>query len=129
MKNFIENQQFNYINDVLRVPQQAVLDELSFELLTQEIDRFASTANISVDFLVDSMRDIENDLERWHKSYIEKIAMVKNGAAFIQGNNLASEDPGHYGILEIDTSINNSVVFSIDDAGYTMPPYDERYAK
>lgn len=55
MKKFIENQQFNYINDVLRVPQQAVLDELSFELLTQEIDRFAYTANTSVDFLVESM--------------------------------------------------------------------------
>ena len=62
MKKFIENQQFNYINDVLRVPQQAVLDELSFELLTQEIDRFAATANASVDFLVESMGDIEGDL-------------------------------------------------------------------
>lgn len=129
MRTFIENQQFYYINDSLNIPDQLNKDELYFEMVTRDIERMSETANQSVDFLMSSIDRMDSDLDRWHSAYVEKISLIQNGADFIQGLNLSMEDAGRYSILEIDTSANNSLVFSIEENAYTMPPYDERYAR
>lgn len=129
MRTFIENQQFYYINDSLNIPDQVNKDELYFQMVTEDIDRLSVTSNQSVDFLLTSIDRMDEDLERWHKAYIEKISLIKSGSDFIQGLNLSMEDAGRYSILEIDTSVNNSLVFSIEENAYTMPPYDERNAR
>ena len=85
------------------------------------------TATSSSDFLLESMDRIEQDLEKWHNGYIEKIGIIKSGSDFIQGSNLSSEDAGHYSIMKIDTNANGSMVYSVLDEAYIMPPYDERY--
>ena len=126
MKEFIQNHQFNYVNDELRV-KGINLDGYGLAYATKEITRFGETATSSSDFLVGAMDRIEADLEKWHNGYIEKLGIIKSGSDFIQGSNLSSEDAGHYAIMEIDTSANGSMIYSASDEAYVMPPYDERY--
>ena len=126
MKEFIQNHQFNYVNDELRV-KGINLDGYGLAYATKEITRFGETATSSSDFLVEAMDRIEAALEKWHNGYIEKLGIIKSGSDFIQGSNLSSEDAGHYAIMEIDTSANGSMIYSASDEAYVMPPYDERY--
>ena len=126
MKEFIQNHQFNYVNDEFRV-KGINLDGYGLAYATKEITRFGETATSSSDFLVEAMDRIEADLEKWHNGYIEKLGIIKSGSDFIQGSNLSSEDAGHYAIMEIDTSANGSMIYSASDEAYVMPPYDERY--
>lgn len=127
MKDFIQNHQFNYVNDELRIKDIKDLDTISLSYVTKEVSRFGETATSSSDFIVESMDRIEADLEKWHKGYIEKLGIIKSGSDFIQGSNLSSEDAGHYAIMEIDTSANGSMIYSTTDEAYVMPPRDERY--
>lgn len=126
MKEFIQNHQFNYVNDELRV-KGINLDGYGLAYATKEVTRFGETATSSSDFLIEAMDRIEADLEKWHNGYIEKLGIIKSGSDFIQGSNLSSEDAGHYAIMEIDTSANGSMIYSASDEAYVMPPYDERY--
>lgn len=127
MKDFIQNHQFNYVNDELRIKDIKDLDTIGLSYVTKEVSRFGETATSSSDFIVESMDRVEADLEKWHKGYIEKLAIIKSGSDFIQGSNLSSEDAGHYAIMEIDTSVNGSMIYSTTDEAYVMPPRDERY--
>lgn len=127
MKDFIQNHQFNYVNDELRIKGIKDLDIIGLSYVTKEVSRFGETATSSSDFIVESMDRIEADLEKWHKGYIEKLAIIKSGSDFIQGSNLSSEDAGHYAIMEIDMSANGSMIYSTTDEAYVMPPRDERY--
>lgn len=127
MKEFIQNHQFNYVNDELNIKDIKDLDGIGISYVAKEISRFGETATSSSDFILESMDRIESDLERWHSGYIEKLGIIKSGSDFIQGSNLSSEDAGHYAIMEIDTSANGSMIYSTIDEAYVMPPYDERY--
>ena len=127
MKDFIQNHQFNYVNDELRIKDIKDLDTISLSYVTKEVSRFGETATSSSDFIVESIDRIEADLEKWHKGYIEKLGIIKSGSDFIQGSNLSSEDAGHYAIMEIDTSANGSMIYSTTEEAYVMPPRDERY--
>lgn len=127
MKEFIENHQFNYVNDSLKVSGIDNVDHFAIQFTGKEIQRVGDTATSSSDFLLESMDRIEQDLEKWHNGYIEKIGIIKSGSDFIQGSNLSSEDAGHYSIMKIDTNANGSMVYSVLDEAYIMPPYDERY--
>lgn len=127
MKEFIQNHQFNYVNDSLKVSGVDNVDHFAIQFTGKEIQRVGDTATSSSDFLLESMDRIEQDLEKWHNGYIEKIGIIKSGSDFIQGSNLSSEDAGHYSIMKIDTNANGSMVYSVLDEAYVMPPYDERY--
>ena len=127
MKEFIQNHQFNYVNDSLKVSGIENVDHFAIQFTGNEIQRVGDTATSSSDFLLESMDRIEQDLEKWHNGYIEKIGIIKSGSDFIQGSNLSSEDAGHYSIMKIDTNANGSMVYSVLDEAYVMPPYDERY--
>ena len=127
MKEFIQNHQFNYVNDELNIKDIKDLDGIGISYVTKEISRFGETATSSSDFILESMDRIESDLEKWHNGYIEKLGIIKSGSDFIQGSSLSSEDAGHYAIMEIDTSANGSMIYSTIDEAYVMPPYDERY--
>lgn len=127
MKEFIQNHQFNYVNDSLKVSGIDNVDHFAIQFTGKEIQRVGDTATSSSDFLLESMDRIEQDLEKWHNGYIEKIGIIKSGSDFIQGSNLSSEDAGHYSIMKIDTNANGSMVYSVLDEAYVMPPYDERY--
>nr|DAJ25852.1 MAG TPA: hypothetical protein [Caudoviricetes sp.] len=127
MKEFIQNHQFNYVNDSLKVSGIDNVDHFAIQFTGKEIQRVGNTATSSSDFLLESMDRIEKDLEKWHNGYIEKIGIIKSGSNFIQGSNLSSEDAGHYSIMKIDTNANGSMVYSVLDEAYVMPPYDERY--
>ena len=127
MKEFIQNHQFNYVNDSLKVSGIDNVDHFVIQFTGKEIQRVGDTATSSSDFLLESMDRIEQDLEKWHNGYIEKIGIIKSGSDFIQGSNLSSEDAGHYSIMKIDTNANGSMVYSVLDEAYVMPPYDERY--
>ena len=127
MKEFIQNHQFNYVNDSLKVSGIDNVDHFAIQFTGKEIQRVGDTATSSSDFLLESMDRVEQDLEKWHNGYIEKIGIIKSVSDFIQGSNLSSEDAGHYSIMKIDTNTNGSMVYSVLDEAYIMPPYDERY--
>lgn len=127
MKEFIQNHQFNYVNDKLKVDGIKDLDSIGLAYVSKEVDRMGQTATESSDFIVESMDRIEADLEKWRSGYIEKLGIIKSGSDFIQGSNLSSEDAGHYAIMEIDTSAKGSMIYSATDEAYVMPPHDERY--
>nr|DAD60824.1 MAG TPA: hypothetical protein [Caudoviricetes sp.] len=127
MKEFIQNHQFNYVNDSLKVSGIDNVDHFAIQFIGKEIQRVGDTATSSSDFLLESMDRIEQDLEKWHNGYIEKIGIIKSGSDFIQGSNLSSEDAGHYSIMKIDTNADGSMVYSVLDEAYIMPPYDERH--
>lgn len=129
MREFIQNQQFYYVNDEVRILDSLRGDELDFQIITSEIDRVGSTATSCSSFLIDSIDRMNDELDSWYESYIEKIGLIESGAAIIQAENLSTEDSGYYAIMELDTSANNSIVYSTGDSGFVMPPYDERYAK
>lgn len=129
MREFIQNQQFYYVNDEVRILDSLRGDELDFQIITSEIDRVGSTATSCSSFLIDSIDRMNDELDSWYESYIEKIGLIESGAAIIQAENLSTEDSGYYAIMELDTSANNSIVYSTGDSGLVMPPYDERYAK
>lgn len=127
MKEFIQNHQFNYVNDKLKVDGIKDLDGIGLTYVSKEVGRMGQTATESSDFIVESMDRIEADLEKWHSGYIEKLGIIKSGSDFIQGSNLSSEDAGHYAIMEIDTSAKGSMIYSATYEAYVMPPHDERY--
>lgn len=129
MREFIQNQQFYYVNDEVRILDSLRGDELDFQIITSEIDRVGSTATSCSSFLINSIDRMNDELDSWYESYIEKIGLIESGAAIIQAENLSTEDSGYYAIMELDTSANNSIVYSTGDSGFVMPPYDERYAK
>ena len=129
MREFIQNQQFYYVNDEVRILDSLRGDELDFQIITSEIDRVGSTATSCSSFLIDSINRMNDELDSWYEAYIEKIGLIESGAAIIQAENLSAEDSGYYAIMELDTSVNNSAVYSTGENGFVMPPYDERYAK
>lgn len=127
MKEFIQNHQFNYVNDKLKVDGIKDLDGIGLAYVSKEVNRMGQTATESSDFMVESMDRIEANLEKWHNGYIEKLGIIKSGSDFIQGSNLSSEDAGHYAIMEIDTSAKGGMIYSATDEAYVMPPHDERH--
>ena len=129
MREFIQNQQFYYVNDEVKILDSLRGDELDFQLVTSEIDRVGATATSCSSFLIDSINRMDSELDNLYRSYIEKIGLIKSGAAIIQAENLSTEDNGYYAVMELNTSVDNSVVYSIESDGFIMPPYDERYAK
>ena len=127
MRKFIENQQFNYVNDILNLSLLGGnIDRLGIDFINRSLLRVSLQANPSVEFLKESLDRIDTQLEEWYSGYIKKIDLAESNNMFIQLLNLSTEDSGYYSLFEIDTSNSNSVIYSLSDKGYVLSSYDEK---
>lgn len=127
MRKFIENQQFNYVNDILNLSLLGGnINRLGIDFINRSLLRVSLQANLSVEFLKESLDRIDTQLEEWYSGYIKKIDLAESNNMFIQLLNLSTEDSGYYSLFEIDTSNSNSVIYSLSDKGYVLSSYDEK---
>lgn len=127
MRKFIENQQFNYVNDILNLSLLGGnINRLGIDFINRSLLRVSLQANPSVEFLKESLDRIDTQLEEWYSGYIKKIDLAESNNMFIQLLNLSTEDNGYYSLFEIDTSNSNSVIYSLSDKGYVLSSYDEK---
>lgn len=127
MRKFIENQQFNYVNDILNLSLLGGnINRLGIDFINRSLLRVSLQANPSVEFLKESLDRIDTQLEEWYSGYIKKIDLAESNNMFIQLLNLSTEDSGYYSLFEIDTSNSNSVTYSLSDKGYVLSSYDEK---
>ncbi len=127
MRKFIENQQFNYVNDILNLSfLGGNINRLGIDFINRSLLRVSLQASPSVEFLKESLDRIDAQLEEWYSGYIKKIDLAESNNMFIQLLNLSTEDSGYYSLFEIDTSNSNSVIYSLSDKGYVLSSYDEK---
>lgn len=127
MRKFIENQQFNYVNDILNLSLlNGNINRLGIDFINRSLLRVSLQANPSVEFLKESLDRIDKQIEDWYSGYVKKIDLVESNNMFIQLLNLSTEDSGYYSLFEIDTSNYNSVIYSLSDKGYVLSSYDEK---
>lgn len=127
MRKFIENQQFNYVNDILKLSLlNGNINRLGIDFINRSLLRVSLQANPSVEFLKESLDRIDKQIEDWYSGYVKKIDLVESNNMFIQLLNLSTEDSGYYSLFEIDTSNSNSVIYSLSDKGYVLSSYDEK---
>ncbi len=127
MRKFIENQQFNYVNDILNLSLlNGNINRLGIDFINRSLLRVSLQANPSVEFLKESLDRIDKQIEDWYSGYVKKIDLVESNNMFIQLLNLSTEDSGYHSLFEIDTSNSNSVIYSLSDKGYVLSSYDEK---
>lgn len=127
MRKFIENQQFNYVNDILNLSLlNGNINRLGVDFINRSLLRVSLQANPSVEFLKESLDRIDKQIEDWYSGYVKKIDLVESNNMFIQLLNLSTEDSGYYSLFEIDTSNSNFVIYSLSDKGYVLSSYDEK---
>ena len=128
MRNYIENYQFYYVNDVIDFSNiTSEIDEIVVEYITKRLSEVKTETSQAIDFLSESFDDIEEQMFKWKTSYLEKIQNIKNTSSFIAMKNISSEESGFYALSEIDYDQSKNVSFSKVENGIVMASIHELY--
>ena len=128
MRNYIENYQFYYVNDVIDFSNiTGEIDEIVIEYITKRLSEVKTETSQAIDFLSESFNDIEEQMFKWKTSYLEKIQNIKNTSSFIAMKNISSEESGFYALSEIDYDQSKNVSFSKVENGIVMASIHELY--
>ena len=128
MRNYIENYQFYYVNDVIDFSNiTGEIDEIVVEYITKRLSEVKTETSQAIDFLSESFDDIEEQMFKWRTSYLEKIQNIKNTSSFIAMKNISSEESGFYALSEIDYDQSKNVSFSKVENGIVMASIHELY--
>ena len=128
MRNYIENYQFYYVNDVIDFSNiTGEIDEIVVEYITKRLSKVKTETSQAIDFLSESFDDIEEQMFKWKTSYLEKIQNIKNTSSFIAMKNISSEESGFYALSEIDYDQSKNVSFSKVENGIVMASIHELY--
>ena len=128
MRNYIENYQFYYVNDVIDFSNiTGEIDEIVVEYITKRLSEVKTETSQAIDFLSESFDDIEEQMFKWKTSYLEKIQNIKNTSSFIAMKNISSEESGFYALSEIDYDLSKNVSFSKVENGIVMASIHELY--
>lgn len=128
MRNYIENYQFYYVNDVIDFSNiTGEIDEIVVEYITRRLSEVKTETSQAIDFLSESFDDIEEQMFKWKTSYLEKIQNIKNTSSFIAMKNISSEESGFYALSEIDYDQSKNVSFSKVENGIVMASIHELY--
>lgn len=128
MRNYIENYQFYYVNDVIDFSNiTGEIDEIVVEYITKRLSEVKTETSQAIDFLSKSFDDIEEQMFKWKTSYLEKIQNIKNTSSFIAMKNISSEESGFYALSEIDYDQSKNVSFSKVENGIVMASIHELY--
>ena len=126
MRNYIENYQFYYVNDVIDFSNiTGEIDEIVVEYITKRLSEVKTETSQAIDFLSESFDDIEEQMFKWKTSYLEKIQNIKNTSSFIAMKNISSEESGFYALSEIDYDQSKNVSFSKVENGIVMASIHE----
>ena len=128
MRNYLENYQFYYVNDVIDFSNiTGEIDEIVVEYITKRLSEVKTETSQAIDFLSESFDDIEEQMFKWKTSYLEKIQNIKNTSSFIAMKNISSEESGFYALSEIDYDQSKNVSFSKVENGIVMASIHELY--
>lgn len=128
MRNYIENYQFHYVNDVIDFSNiTGEIDEIVVEYITKRLSEVKTETSQAIYFLSESFDDIEEQMFKWKTSYLEKIQNIKNTSSFIAMKNISSEESGFYALSEIDYDQSKNVSFSKVENGIVMASIHELY--
>lgn len=128
MRNYIENYQFYYVNDVIDFSNiTGEIDEIVVEYITKRLSEVKTETSQAIYFLSESFDDIEEQMFKWKTSYLEKIQNIKNTSSFIAMKNISSEESGFYALSEIDYDQSKNVSFSKVENGIVMASIHELY--
>lgn len=128
MRNYIENYQFYYVNDVIDFSNiTGEIDEIVVEYITKRLSEVKTETSQAINFLSESFDDIEEQMFKWKTSYLEKIQNIKNTSSFIAMKNISSEESGFYALSEIDYDQSKNVSFSKVENGIVMASIHELY--
>ena len=128
MRNYIENYQFYYVNDVIDFSNiTGEIDEIVIEYITKRLSEVKTETSQAIDFLSESFDDIEEQMFKWKTSYLEKIQNIKNTSSFIAMKNISSEESRFYALSEIDYNQSKNVSFSKVENGIVMASIHELY--
>ena len=128
MKNFLENQQFYYVNDKLDLSKLSFdIDHMTVGFMNRAIERIGIDVNSSLTFMEESYDDIELSLSKWHISYIAKIDNIQNANEFIMMLNISPSDYGYYAISEVDFDLSDNISYSKTDKGFVLSSKDELF--
>lgn len=128
MRNYIENYQFYYVNDIIDFSNiTGEIDEIVVEYITKRLSEVKTETSQAIDFLSESFDDIEEQMFKWKTSYLEKIQNIKNTSSFIAMKNISSEESGFYALSEIDYDQSKNVSFSKVENGIVMASIHELY--
>lgn len=128
MRNYIENYQFYYVNDVIDFSNiTGEIDEIVVEYITKRLSEVKTETSQAIDFLSESFDNIEEQMFKWKTSYLEKIQNIKNTSSFIAMKNISSEESGFYALSEIDYDQSKNVSFSKVENGIVMASIHELY--
>ncbi len=128
MRNYIENYQFYYVNDVIDFSNiTGEIDEIVVEYITKRLSEVKTETSQAIDFFSESFDDIEEQMFKWKTSYLEKIQNIKNTSSFIAMKNISSEESGFYSLSEIDYDQSKNVSFSKVENGIVMASIHELY--
>ena len=128
MRNYIENYQFYYVNDVIDFSNiTGEIDEIVVEYITKRLSEVKTETSQAIDFLSESFDDIEEQMFKWKTSYLEKTQNIKNTSSFIAMKNISSEESGFYALSEIDYDQSKNVSFSKVENGIVMASIHELY--
>ena len=128
MRNYIENYQFYYVNDVIDFSNiTGEIDEIVVEYITKRLSEVKTETSQAIDVLSEIFDDIEEQMFKWKTSYLEKIQNIKNTSSFIAMKNISSEESGFYALSEIDYDQSKNVSFSKVENGIVMASIHELY--
>jgi len=128
MKNFIENQQFFYVNDTLNVSKiKGEINAMTFDFISESLNRIKDQTNPSIEFMESSLDEIESQIEKWHSAYIAKIDNLENTNQFLAMQNISSEENGFYSLVEIDFESSNNISYSKAEKGFILSSRDESF--
>ena len=128
MRNYIENYQFYYVNDVIDFSNiTGEIDKIVVKYITKRLSEVKTETSQAIDFLSESFDDIEEQMFKWKTSYLEKIQNIKNTSSFIAMKNISSEESGFYALSEIDYDQSKNVSFSKVENGIVMASIHELY--
>lgn len=128
MRNFIENHQFYYVNDVADFSNiRGEIDSMAFEFISNSILGIKEQTTPSIEFMNNSLDDIESQLSKWYSSYLAKINNLENTNQFLAMQNISSEENGFYSLVEVDFDTSSNISYSKAEKGFALSSRDETF--
>ena len=128
MRSFIENQQFFYVNDKVDFSGlKSEIGSMALEFVQNTLERVKAQTVPSIDFMNESLDEIEKEMDRWYQAYLVKISNIENTSQFLMMQNISSDENGFYSLAEIDPSLSENVSYSKGDKGFVLSSYDETF--
>lgn len=100
---------------------------MAFEFISNSILRIKEQTTPSIEFMNNSLDDIESQLSKWYSSYLAKINNLENTNQFLAMQNISSEENGFYSLVEVDFDTSSNISYSKAEKGFALSSRDETF--